>query len=320
MDVLETMRFVRGGISPKSLLPEMKHFSIKEGVIKSFNGIIALSSPIDFHVECMPLAIPLVNAIARCNDVMSIGMTDKGRLRVESGPFRTFVECADIEIHKIEPAGAIVPINGQDLLDAVKNVMPFIGTDAVRPWSNGMLLKGSSAFATNNVCLVEYWIGTPFPVVANIPIEALRELLRIEKPPVAIQMDENSITFHYENNRWLRSQLYTTEWPNVEPILNQPDNNLVPVPDNFVEALETIKVFLEKDLTVYLREGYIHTQEFDGLGASYKINNLTSNGIYKYDMLRMAIEASEQIDLSAYPNPCPFRKGRLRGVVLGMRP
>jgi hypothetical protein len=41
------------------------------------------------------------------------------------------------------------------LLDAIKAMRSFVGTDASRQWSTGILLTGTHAYATNNVIAVE---------------------------------------------------------------------------------------------------------------------------------------------------------------------
>lgn len=319
MDILTTMKFIRGAVSTKNLVPEMKHFWINEGSIRGYNGVIALQSPIDFAVPCMPLAVPLVTAISKCEAVMSLGMTASGRLRVQSGKFLSYIECLEVPMPDIEPVGDIIELDGKALIAAIRAVKPFIGSDASRPWVNGVLLRGQSAFATNNVCLVEYWIGVPLPLTANLPIEAVNELLRITDTPTRAQVCDHSITFHYPDGRWLKTQLYSTDWPDLTQVLERPSAPR-PMPPDLFEGLETIRPFLEKDGNVYFRSGGIHTSEADGVGASYQVEGLDFEGIYKLEMLKLMAEAATMADMVQYPGPCPFWNDRLRGVIIGLRP
>lgn len=316
--MLENMKFVRGAVSTKTLMPEMKHFRIEGGRIKAYNGTIALQSPIDFNVDCTPLASALVTAIGKCNEVMSIGMTDAGRLRIESGPFKAFIDCIDGPVPDVEPAGEMIPLDGLELMSAIQKVLPFVGSDASRPWVNGILLRDYSAFATNNVCLVEYWIGVKLPITANIPIEAIREIIRIGSPPTHAQVCEHSITFHYPEDRWLLTQLYSTDWPDVQKILERP-GDLKPIPPALFEGLDAIRPFLDKSGNVYIRNGGVHTSPTDNLGASYQVEGIAFEGIYKLDMLKL-LEAASHADMEHYPNPCPFYNDRFRGVIIGLRP
>jgi hypothetical protein len=319
MDMLATMKFVRGAVSTKNLVPELKHFTIRDGYIKAFNGVISLCSPIDFSVNCIPLAEPLVKALMNCDDVMSLGMTPANRLRVQSGKFKAFIECVDVELPLAVPAGEIIPIDGKQLMKAIHAVLPFIGSDASRPWVNGVLLRGKSAFATNNVCLVEYWIGTEFPLTANIPIEAVREMVRIDSPPDSIQISDHSITFHYPDDRWLLTQLYGTDWPDLTRILDRPSSP-VPVAKELFIGLDYIKPFLDKSGNVYLKDGYASTHELEtNLGAAYAVDGMTCEGIYKLEMLKL-LEIATHADLTAYPDPCMWFGDHIRGAIIGLRP
>jgi len=213
----------------------------------------------------------------------------------------------------------MVELDGKTLMQAITAVVGFIGNDASRPFVNGVYLTGKSAFATNNVCVVEYWIGADLPLTANIPIEAVKEMLRIGEPPTHAQVSDFSITFHYEDGRWLRTQLYSTDWPPLQPILERPASQL-PLPATLFEALEIIKPFLEKDNNVYLRDGAVHTSPVEGIGASCDVPGLIDEGIYKLQMLHLLEGIATHADLSQYPLPTMFWGGRLRGAIIGLRP
>lgn len=318
MAILDTMRFVQGAVSNKDMIPEMKHFVIQDGEIRSFNGVLALSSPIDFAVNCAPKAVPLVQAIRNCEDITTLGITDGGRLRVRSGPFRAFIECVSMEgLPHQKPQGEMVPIDGNVLMNAINTLQPFVGNDASRPFTNGILFSGQSAFATNNVVLVEYWIGVPLPFTINVPMAAVKEMVRIKQPPISIQLCEHSVTFHYEDGRWIRSQLLTTQWPEFTKILEVPSAP-VGVPENLFDGLEALKPFLEKQGLVYFRDGLLHTSISDTDGASYEVPGLAQEGCYKLAMLSLLKNVAKTIDFSSYPKPCIFYGDRLRGAIIGL--
>ena len=317
--MLSELKFVQGAVSTKDFVPEMKHFTIKDGRVTGFNGVLALSSPIELDVSCAPKAVPLVKAIGLCQDVVSLGLTEANRLRVKSGPFKVFVDCVELEgLPEQQPSGEIIEFDGEQMLNAIKKLTPFIGSDASRPWTNGILLRGQSAFATNNVCLVEYWIGTALPFTVNVPIQAIKEMSRISEPPVNAQLSEHSITFHYADGRWLRTQLYDTNWPDVAKILDQ-NRTPTPAPEGLFEALHLLKPFLEMDGTIYFRGGSVYTTKDDNLGGSCEVEGLHPEGVYVHKMLSLLEGVAESVDFTAYPEPLLFYGDRLRGVILGRR-
>ena len=318
MDIIDTLKFVQGAVATKDLIPEMTHFVIEDGEVRAFNGIIAISSPIDFNVDCMPKAGPLVRAITNCEEVASLGMTPGGRLRIQSGKFKAFIDCIEGEVPHQKPEGDRVEIDGEKLLKAIKVLSPFIGNDASRPWTNGILLRGESAFATNNVCLVEYWLGTTLPHAVNIPAKAIKEMDRVGVPPSHAQLTEHSITFHYSDGRWIRTQLYSTEWPDLTKLLNAPSNPK-PVNEDLFEGLRIVRPFADKSDRVWFEPGGITTSPDDGLGARYAVEGLHDQGIYKIGMLKLLEGVAEQIDFTLYQGPLLFYGEGVRGAIIGLR-
>lgn len=316
--MLQELKFVQGSVAKKDFLPALTHFCIENGTVRGYNGIIALSSPIPFDIACKPKGDQLVKAIRNCNDTIALSMTKAGRLSIKSGGFKAFVECVEGETAHVEPEGGRIDIDGASLLAAIKAVSPFVADDASRPWANGILIKGQSVFATNNVILVEYWTGIDFPIVVNLPRQAVKEILRIDEAPEYAQTTENSLTLHYGNKRWIRTQLLSTEWPDLSKVLER-ESAQEPIPEGLFQALENIAPFTDKMGRVTFYEGTICTSLVEGEGANYDVRGLTHAGSYNVDMLASLNGIAHTIDFSAYPGPCIFHGERLRGAIIGLR-
>lgn len=316
--MLTELKFVQGSVAKKDFVPSLTHFSIEGGTVRGYNGTIALCSPIPFDIECKPKAEPLIKAIANCAETVQLTLTPAGRLSIKSGKFKAFIDCVEGDTPHVLPTGERMGIDGATVLNAFKLLYPMIGTDASRPWSNGVLLLGESAFATNNVVLCEYWTGAAVPVPINVPRAAIKEMLRIDEAPESLQMDTNSLTFHYSGGRWLRTQLLETKWPDLGRVLNR-ESNPAPVDARIFEALEVIKPFTDKLNRVLFRPGRVSTHEDESEGATYEIEGFDHTGIYSFDMLQILQGAAQRVDWSTYPNPCMFFGERLRGAIIGMR-
>ena len=305
--MLADLKFVQGAVAKKDFLPALTHF-----------GTIALCSPIPFDIACKPKAETLVRAIGNCTDTVQLSLTPAGRLSVKSGGFKTFIDCVDGETPHALPSGQQVDVNGPALLAGLKAVQEFIGEDASRAWCNGVLLKGASMFATNNVTLVEFWAGSTLPIVVNLPRAAVRELLRINEPPTHAQYDEHCVTFHYEGRRWLRTQLLPADWPDLSRVLDQPCTPL-PIDSRIFEGIANIKHFADKLNRVIFRDGAMCTHDADGEGASYAVEGLAVDGVYNMEMLELLQGVAQQADFTTYPKPCLFFGENLRGAIIGMR-
>lgn len=317
--MLAALKFVQGAVAKKDFVPALTHFLIEKGSVRGFNGVMALCSPIPLDLECKPKADSIIRAIGNCEETVQLSMTPAGRLSVRSGAFKAFIDCVQGETPHPEPEGDSVSIDGAALLQAFKTLAPFIGDDAARPWANGVLLRGASAFATNNVTLVECWLGFTFPKEANVPRQAVREMLRINEAPVSAQMTNTSITFHYSEGRWVRTQLFSTEWPDLAKVL-ECKSSPVAMDNRLFIALEKIKTFTDKIGRVYIGNEQVATHpEENTEGAAYDVPGLRWEGIYQLDMLNRLQGVALSIDWSGFPGPCMFFGDRVRGAIIGMR-
>lgn len=316
--MLASLRFVQGAVARKDLLPALTHFRIEKGTVRGYNGVLALCSRIPLDIQCNPKAEPMVRAIGLCEDTVQMSLTPAGRLSVKSGSFKAFVDCVGGNTPHVDPEGEEISIDASSLLAALKSVWPFIGDDASRPWSNGVLLRGGSAFATNNVCLVEYHAGIPFPRDVNLPRSAVKEMLRINEEPIGAQVTSGSITFHYSNSRWLRTQLFSTKWPDLSIILDKPsDPN--PICEQLFPSLLKLRPFADKMGRIFLGDGFLATHEDPGTGARVELAELQWPGIYNVEMLLTLKDMVSSIDWSLYPAPCLFFGDRIRGAIVGLR-
>lgn len=317
--MLDQLKFVQGAVAKKDFLPELTHFAIDGGRVRGYNGMLALCTPIPFDIECKPKADALVRAISKCSETVQLSLTPTGKLSIKSGAFRALIDCvpAERETPHVEPDGDVLPIQGEALLAALKAVNPFIADDASRPWSNGVLLSGTSAFATNNVTAVEYWVGDAFPRVVNLPRACVKEMLRIDEAPVSAQFGVSSVTFHYSGERWIRTHLLEADWPDLAAIIDGP-SDCYPIDEELFAALDTLRPFLDKMGRVYMGEGKLTTHADPAEGAVYELPSAQHAGLYRLEILQLLQGTCQRIDWSAYPERCRFFGDRLRGVLIGM--
>lgn len=316
--MLEVLKFVQGAVSKKDFVPALQHFRIKDGTIQGFNGAIALSSPINLNLTCSPLAIPFIKAIQTCRDTVQLHLTQSKRLAIKSGSFVAFIECLpeDKEFPNIAPDGDDIPIDGELLVRTLKVLAPFIAEDASRVWARGVLFRGTSAYATNNIIIVEKWVGANFPEL-NIPAESVTELLRIGEIPSRIQASKGSITFHFENGRWLRSQVLSTEWPDISKVLEREGGHEA-IPTGFFEALEDLEPFLGELNRCYFSKDRISTSPNSEIGASVEVKGVPEKGCWNLNQLRLLKRVAITTGFEKYPDPCVFYGDNLRGVIAGM--
>lgn len=320
--MLAELKFVMGAVAKKDLVPGMKHFCIEKNTIRAYNGSLGLCAPLQFDIDCKPNAEQLIKAIGNCSEehVVTISMTDSGRLRIQNGAYKVFVDCITEETPHVLPAGDWIKVNGAEIREAFSTLQRFIGTDASRPGTTGILLHDRSAYATNNVIVCQFWLGTPFPRTVNVPREAVKEVLRVKEDATHIQVTTNSITFHFPDGRWIRSGLWETEFLNqIVSVMDRVSGSPVPINQKFFEGLAAVKPFTNKLGEIFFDKGELATELAEGVGARFALEAFPYVGCYVLEQLELLDGIATDIDFSTYPQACLFHGAKTRGAIIGRR-
>ena len=322
MELLQALKFVSGAVAKSDYLPALQHVAIGGGYVVSFNGTVALCAPVVLDLAACPRADIFAKAISACTEPAQLHMTEQG-LAVQSGPLRVVVPCTHDTFPRVFPEGYAYPIHG-NFLAALQALEPLVSTDTSRQWCNGILLRGASAYATNNVILCEYWLDrVASPVDINLPLPAVRELLRIGEEPARVQVCERSATFHFTDGRWLRTALYPTAWPqSLTSLCGHTSAGIAPLPEGFFAAVEQLAPFVGieptiDEETIYLVEEGISTTPHTLQGAHVTLAGLHKGPRFAVQQLRKLAGIATAINFADYPQPCRFVDERTRGVIMG---
>lgn len=319
MEILQTLKFIQGAVAKKDFVPVLTHVNIKAGTIQAYNGMVMLSSPIELNLDCSPEALTFIKAIQTCKESIQMHMTPGGKLSIKSGKFKTLVPCSTDEFPNASPAGERIELPGEGFIPALKRLEPFIAEDASRPWARGILFTGRTANATNNIILAQLWLPFSFPIAVNLPHAAVNELIRIKEEPIEMLVEENQITFMYEGGRWLRTQLYSTKWPDIEALYAKVHPGAHDIPEGFFDALREVRPFVDSIERVYLKHGVVATSAEPELATTSEVDDLQSNSIYNVEMLLMLEGVADKFNFAAWPAPAMFYGDNIRGCVVGIK-
>lgn len=314
--MLDDLKFVRNAVATKDFVPELTFFRICDKRVTGFNGELAISSPIPIDLDIAPSAAHFMKAVNACDDTITLKM-QKERLQVRSGKFRSFVPCIDVEkVPTLVPQGKKVVLNSS-LVSCFKLLEPFMAIDASRPWACGVLLKGQSAFATNNIAIIEHWLGIELPLV-NIPSYAIKEVIRYGKDPEYLLISDSDITFMYEGDRWMSCKLSALEWPDISRVLDIPAENPQPFPEGFFAGVDKLSRFGDELGRCFLDTDQLSTSVNDNIeGAVVECEGIVDAGCYNLKLLLALKGVATMIDFSQYPKPVTFFGDNIRGVMTG---
>lgn len=319
--MIDQLKFVSRGIAKSDQIHSLTHFAIHKGRVTGFNGALSLSAPLPLSFDAAPAAIPFLRALDACEETISITQESASKIVVRSGTFKASVPCLDLKtIPKSEPEGVSLPCTG--IVAAFTTLKPFICTNPDRPALCSVLFREESAYATNNICVVQYWLGFAVPNWANVPVDIVDEVLRNKEEPVRMQLSDTSITFHYPDGRWIKCQLNSAEWPNLGQVLDiaWKEAKLVPVAEELREGCRKLGKYVGKSGgKTYFRGTDVATAKEDSEDGIATVATATpGKGCYWTKYLSDVLQTATMADFEKFPKPVPFVGDKVRGAIVGV--
>lgn len=322
--MLSSLEIVKGAVSRKDLSPVLRHLLIRHGWVMATNGRMTIYTPIE-GLDEFDMIVPadkFITAVKACKNP-KFKITDTGRLSITGGGFRALLPLMNgVEFPTPKQTGTM--ISDDSFIHGLTLAHEFMGDDASRPWSNGVLFHKGYVYATNNVIMVRADIGWTGPTV-NVPSFLVEELLRIKKKPTGIRVDEHTITLQLEDNVWINSVLLPSGWPNAKALFDRtPFDGVKPIPDGLGETIKNLVPFCpnpKMPVIVFSEEG-VSTESGDQ-EAAVQVEGLSKSRWRAEPLIRLlsgASGSSISIDFSLYPAACPWiRENGSEGLIIGLR-
>lgn len=290
--LLEVVKFL-STVARDEGSPAETHILLSNKTATAFNGIVGAGALIDEDIKAAPHAKTFLNALMKCGENYQLTQVDQNKLSIKSGPFKANIPCIDPALlYFPTPDANVAPITDKfkEALELVEKVKPENGQRVV---TLSFLLNGPSIISTDGKILIEAWHGLDMPT--NIPVpKALIPVILNSKKLTGFGLSNTTITFYYEDNSFIRSQLYAESWPDVSHILNAPSNPS-PVPSNFFKALEAIGSFSEKGFA-HFEDGKLQSHDVSEKGAEYEVAELKKGPVYSIKYLTMLKDIIENVD------------------------
>lgn len=314
----EAIRVVRGAVSDKHIVPALRHLRIYQkdggGRLQTCNGIYSIDVPFDSGgLDITAPAMKFITALELC-DAPTLDVTARGRLSIKEASFKASLPLMDNTAYPLStPDGDLYPVES-NLLDAFSALRPFVGE--LKVWMRGIMLSKGNAYATNGFALLRASNVVHEDVTANIPAAAVSELLRIKAPIKALRVSENSCSFKLDNDAILKTATLATDWPDMDTLIKE--RTASSVHENLLDSLEKVMPFCDDKIPM------VDTGQ-DGISAvgdgEANVSGIVlPDGRYHATLLHDILEFAAHLDLSFYPEACPFDDGAdIDGVIIGMR-
>lgn len=322
--LLDAVRFV-GSVLKDQGQPLETHIALNHTTATAFNGVVAAGALIEEDIYAAPNNKLLIEALSKCGENLSITQLDNDRLSIKSDKFKALVPCLDPTMFPVtNPDNALGPIE-DTFKAAINSVGVLADAEADRVVAASILMAGGSVIATNGQVMFEAWHGQNLPTDIALPKNIIQPLIKAGKNLLTFGFSKSSFTFYFQDNSWLRTQLFAEPWPDIRPILDGPTNPFT-LPGEFWQGLDAVAPF-SPDGAVHFEKDRMQSHASPDLGASYDVPGLPRGPIFSIRNLQQAKPYIETADFFAQPNSknnhielgkmLKFFGKNIRGVIVG---
>lgn len=292
------------------------HCRIGGGWLSVNNGVISAAAPLADDLDACPHTLKLRHALSMCGQTFKAVAGDSG-LTVRSGRYRAVVPCVPPSLLPDATPDPSVAVVDDRIKASLLAVAPLAAESDARVAYASILLRSGSAVATNGHCIMEHWHGLDLPPGLVLPKTSALALAKVSAPLVGLGFSAHSVTFHYEGDLWIKTQLYSEAYPDVDSILNADTNPKKIQPRKMAEAWEAVGPFCEQ--FVFFRDGTVRSDWDEASGASYEVDGLPDQSFNAKDFA-LVLPLITTVDWRELGKPAYFFGENMRGVMLGGMP
>ncbi len=242
--------------------PHVIHLHIFDKRCSGSNGIVAAGALIEEDLQACPHAHLFLEAMIRAGASFQLVQTGDA-LSVKSDDYSALVPCAKAgDVMPAMPDPQQWPCNDK-LIEALEICGKLAIENAESVVAASVLIRSGSCVGTNRNVIIEYWHGNDLPTMV-MPKAAVSILTKIKKEIRGFGYSAESLTLWYADGTWMKSQLYTETWPDVDKLLNiKADPKLLQ--KGFFEAVDAVESFTCEDGVVYFKDSKLTTVANDSL-------------------------------------------------------
>jgi hypothetical protein len=247
-----------------------------DGWALAFDGVLSAGHKIEESFTVSPQLDTLKRAIATAKGKTSYTVIDNNRLAVTADKFRAIVPCMPLaDMPDVSPDAAVAPITDA-VRDGFEQLGPLVKESGLTVVEASLLLQANSMVATDRVVMAEYWHGVDLPPALLLPKVFLNAIIANKKKLVGFGFTAGtSVTFHYEDGSWIKTQMFSEGWPNWQGVLNQ-QVSPAPIPAGIFEAVEAVLPF-SKEGSIYFGADTVRSHDDIAEGASFECPNAPAN-------------------------------------------
>lgn len=319
IDVLSALKFVAKAQREHGTQSQM-HCRVINNQLIGYDGILAcgmiLQTPLP---ETCPNTFQFIHALERAKDASSITF-ENTTITVKTAKFKATVPCiAGHDMQFIFPDQCMYELNDAFTL-ALGKAAIFTKEGAQTVAAASVMTRNGSIVGTDTTALIEVYHGNPTPDGLIIPKSFVDAATKTAKRVVGFGYTETSFTLWYDDQSWIKTQLYVEPWPNISGIIayTETANNIREIDKDFWAGVTAVQAFSE-DGRIYFDDAFICSHINKGVGAEYRVKDLPKEKqAYNYKNLLKLQDIAGKFDFTANERMALFFGENIRGALSKM--
>jgi len=313
--LIEALKFVSSA-QKKGGHVYQQHVVIQNNTISAYDGSLTIGQYIEEDLTACPQSALLMAALLKCGEKLSMAQGDANRITIQSGRFKANVPCVDLtSMPATTPDPPIAHIDNR-IKDGFNAVMALATEGAKHVIEASLLLQANSVVATNRSVIIEYWHGIDLPPGLVIPKASAQVIAKCDKNLTGFGFSPYSATFWFEDNSFIKTQLFSEQWPDIGAILDKATNPW-PLPDGFFDGVKAVSSFTDAGY-VYFTDEEMRSHP-DGVdGARYEVEGLAAGLAFNGKYLLICEPYMTSADFLTHGRQVFFFGDNVRGAIAGI--
>lgn len=277
-ELLTSLRFVSLAQTNEGT-PYQTHCRFINNQIIAFNGVLAAGVPVETELSVCPHTFQLIRALERAKGQHSISVLDTRQLSVTTSRFRALVPCMlDSDLAYVTGDVRQWPLNDA-FRHAAEAALMFTSEGSTVVAYASAITRDGSIVGTDGRVFIEAWHGIPTPPGLLIPKQFFAALSKVNKTIAGFGFGQTSFTVWFEDNSWLRSQLYVNETvPNLDIVFEWASKaKPTEIPKDLFAAIEAVAPFNDAG-RFHIGDGLVSSHENIDQGATYTVKTMEPAG------------------------------------------
>jgi hypothetical protein len=319
IDVLSSLKFIAKA-QREAGTPNQTHCRVSNGQLIAYDGILACGMPLQTPLpETCPNTFQFIHALERAKDASAITF-ENATITVKTAKFKATVPCiSPADLAYIMPDAFAYPLNDAFVASAVKAAI-FTREGAQTVAGASIMTTNGTLIGTDSHALIEVYHGNATPPGLIIPKSFIDAMTKTAKKIVGFGYSETSFTVWYEDQSWIKTQLYSEQWPNISGIMayTETANNIQDASKDFWDGLQAVHAFSEAGAIYFEEGGFICSHNDKGKGAEYRVKDLPAKQAYNYKNLLKLQGIALRFDWTCNERMAIFFGENIRGAISKM--